>query len=84
MAFPGGSYTAAITNAAVMRGLQQKKIMIDGEMKPALERIDYVSAISGGNVPSLQFAYAQGFTADELLHVDDLNEPSDITSEDLD
>lgn len=84
LAFPGGSYTAAVINAGIMRGFQQKKVTIDGEERPAMERFDYVSAISGGNVPSVQFAFAQGTTSDELLDTDGINNPTEITYEDLD
>lgn len=84
LALPGGSFTAATTGASIMRGFQQQKVMIDGEMKPALDMFDYVAGLSGGNVPHLQFAYAQGLTSNELLDADGINDPTNITAAELD
>ena len=67
-----------------MRGFQQKKVKIDGEERPSMERFDYISSIGGGNIPVIQFAYAQGTSSDELLDTDGINDPTEITYEDLD
>uniref|UniRef100_A0A7S1FX04 Uncharacterized protein n=1 Tax=Corethron hystrix TaxID=216773 RepID=A0A7S1FX04_9STRA len=58
--------------------------MIDGEARPALDKFHYVSGLSGGNVPSIMVAYAQNTTTDELLDVDGINHPTEITAEELD
>jgi len=83
LAFPGGSLTTAVTGAAIMRGFQMQKTTINGKEKPALEAFDYVCGLSGGNVPHMQFAYAQGLTSDELLDADGIVEPKDVTYENL-
>ena len=83
LAFPGGSLTTALTGASIMRGFQIQKTTIDNEEKPALDAFDYVSGLSGGNVPHMQFAYAQGLTSDELLDADGTVEPKEVTYENL-
>jgi len=83
LAFPGGSLTTATTGASIMRGFQMQKTTIDNEEKPALDAFDYVSGLSGGNIPHMQFAYAQGLTSDELLDADGTVEPKEVTYENL-
>lgn len=66
-----------------MRGFQQKKVKIDGELRPALEAFDLHSAASGGAFPSMVYHYAQYTTSDELLDAAGNSDPSKITMEDL-
>jgi len=84
MAMNGGGLMAAGGAAAIMRGLQQQKIMIDGEERPAMERFDYISGLSGGNFAVLLYVYSQTSTSNELLDADYVIEhPSQITTKAL-
>ena len=80
MSMNGGGFMAAAGVGAIMRGLQQQKIVIDGEERPAMERFDYISGISGGNIAVLLYVYSQTSTSNELLDADYVIEhPSQIT-----
>uniref|UniRef100_A0A7S2XI65 PNPLA domain-containing protein n=1 Tax=Attheya septentrionalis TaxID=420275 RepID=A0A7S2XI65_9STRA len=83
LALTGGSLTAANIGGAVMRGFQQHKVTIDGEEITAMEAFDYVSALSGGNFPSIMYHYAQNTTSDEILDAGGISDPSLITTEEL-
>ncbi len=87
LALPLGSFTGAVVGASVMRGFHlQKATNIDGEIssKSALEMFDYMTGSSGGLIPNIMFAYARDRTSDELLDAGGINDPKDITAEELD
>ncbi len=81
LALVGGAYPAAIVGSGIMRGFQRKTILIDGEERPALEGFDYTTGISGGNFPSVLYAFAPGTTGHELFDADGIGHPSEITKE---
>ncbi len=78
-----GSFPGALVTSGIMRGFQRKSILIDGEERPAMEGFDYMSASSGGNLAMILYAFAQGTTSNELLDVDGIGHPSEITKEEL-
>ena len=64
-----------------MRGFQQQTVMIDGEKRPAMERFDCLSGLSGGNIPVMLYAFAQNVDANQLLDADYvIDDPSQITT----
>ena len=81
----GGSNTAANGVSAVMRGIQRQRIKINGEERPGLEAFDYISALSGGNIPNALYHFSQFATTDELLDLDTpgYTDPTTITMEEL-
>jgi len=79
----GGGFTAANGCASVMRGIQQQRITRDGKEISAMEAFDFVSGLSGGNIPSVQYHYAQNTNSSELLDEEGINDPKDITVEEL-
>jgi len=83
LALNGGSFTAANGCASVMRGFQQQTITRDGEDRPAMEAFDLVSGLSGGNFPNVQYHYAENTNSNELLDAAGINDPKDITAEEL-
>jgi len=83
LALNGGSFTAANGCASVMRGFQQQKITRDGKDRPAMEVFDLISGLSGGNMPNIQYHYAQNTNSNELLDEAGINDPKEITIERL-
>jgi hypothetical protein len=83
LALSGGSFPAAIATGGVMRGFQQKKVWVDDKEIPAMDKIDFTSALSGGNFPSILYAYAKDTTSDELLDVDGIIYPNKMTTQEL-
>jgi len=83
LALNGGSFPAANGNAAVMRGFQKQKVIIDGEERPALEVFDFMSGLSGGNFPNVIYHYAQNTNSDELLETSFVSDPTKVTMADL-
>jgi len=80
LAINGGMLVAAAGGAAIMRGFQQKTIIIDGEERPAMEAFDCVSGLSGGNITVMLYAYAQNANSNELLDAEHcIDGPSQIT-----
>jgi len=74
-----GGLVAAGAGAAIMRGLQQQKIVIDGKERPALEGFDFIAGLSGGNVPTALYAYSV-HSSNEVLDADYMiHHPSQIT-----
>mmetsp|Transcript_3006 Transcript_3006/g.4383 ORF Transcript_3006/g.4383 Transcript_3006/m.4383 type:complete len:547 (+) Transcript_3006:305-1945(+) len=63
-----------------MRGFQMKKTK-DGS--PSIDKFAYIAALSGGNFPLIMYKYAKDTTSSLLLDVDGINDPSEITSEEL-
>lgn len=47
MSISGGGVVAGLHGAAIMRGIQQQKVEIDGKMRPAMEAFDYLAGLSG-------------------------------------
>jgi hypothetical protein len=84
IAMAGGSLRAASSCFGVLRGFTQKKIPdpITGKVVPAMDLVDYNSAISGGTIPALLYAYA-GVPTNELLETNRTIDPSKITTEEL-
>jgi len=80
LALNGGVLVSAAGTASFMRGFQQQSVTIDGKERPALERFDYIAGLSGGNIPTMLYAFAQNVNADELLDAHyRIGDPSDIT-----
>lgn len=64
LALCGGIFVAAGGNAALMRALQQQR----AAGGTALDRVDYISSISGGSIPTMVYSYAtNGASTNELL-----------------
>jgi len=83
LAVNGGSLRAANGNGGIMRGFQQQRVMIDGEEKIAMEAFEFVSGLSGGNVPNFLYHFARNTDSDELLDAKGTSDPSKVTIEDL-
>jgi len=79
----GGSFTAANGAATFLRALQVQKVITDGEEMPALDTIDYIAALSGGNLINVPYHYAQNVDTDTLLDAEGLSHPSEVTMEEL-
>ena len=84
IAMAGGSLRAAAACFGTLRGFSQKKVLnpITGEQVPSMDLVAYNSAISGGAIPAMLYAYARVPT-EELLETDRTIDPSKITKEDL-
>ena len=50
---------------------------------PALDTISYMSALSGGNLATVPYHYAQNVDSNELLDAEGMSHPSEITMEEL-
>jgi len=83
LALNAGGTTAANGCASAMRGFQLMKISRNGKFLPAMEAFGLVSGASGGNIPSIQYHYTQNTNSDELLDVTGINDPKDLTTEEL-
>jgi len=85
IAMAGGSHRAAAACFGVLRGLSQKKIPdpinLENEIS-AMDLVAYNSAISGGAIPAMIYAYARVPT-EELLETNRTIDPSKITKEEL-
>lgn len=46
MSIAGGGVVAGLHGAAIMRGIQQQKVKINGKMRPAMEAFDYLAGLS--------------------------------------
>jgi len=79
--FNSGSNTAGNANAGFMRGFQQQMVEIDGEERPSLEAVSYISGVSGGSVVSTIYHFQNSTTADVLFDVAGPTDPSEITEE---
>jgi hypothetical protein len=86
IAMAGGSMRAASACFGTLRGFSQKKIIdpstANGKEVPAMDFVAYNSAISGGTIPAVLYAYA-GVPTHELLETDRTIDPSKITKEEL-
>ena len=80
LALPGGSIPAAIVCGGIMRGFQQKKTQ-DGN--PSIDKFAFISSLSGGNLPTIMYAYAKNTTSSMLLDADGISDPGEITAEEL-
>jgi hypothetical protein len=79
----GGGAGTGLVGAGIMRGFQQKKVLVNDMEVPAMDKFKYTSALSGGNLASIMYAYAKGVTSDELLDVDGIIDPYEMTLEEL-
>ncbi len=87
----GGSFRAASTCFGVLRGFQQKKVLVtvmnnaagsEEEVHiPAMDLVKYNSGISGGSFPAILYTYAQVASSDELLETNRTVDPTLITSD---
>lgn len=86
IAMAGGSFRAASACYGTLRGFSQKKIPDPnnlGEEVSAMDLVAYNSAISGGSIPAMLYAFARVPTQ-ELLETNRTVDPSKITKEELD
>ncbi|OEU14099.1 hypothetical protein FRACYDRAFT_242451 [Fragilariopsis cylindrus CCMP1102] len=84
MSIAGGGVVAGLHGAAIMRGIQQQKVEIDGKMRPAMEAFDYLAGLSGGNIPIVLYAFAQTMDGTEILDAEgEVTAPQDITAKKL-
>ena len=79
----GGSFTAATGGASFLHALQKRKIEVDGDEVPLTDTISYMSALSGGNLVSIPYHYSQNIDSNELLDVEGMSHPSEITMDEL-
>mmetsp|Transcript_8944 Transcript_8944/g.11987 ORF Transcript_8944/g.11987 Transcript_8944/m.11987 type:complete len:643 (+) Transcript_8944:108-2036(+) len=79
--FNSGSNTAGNANAGFMRGFQQQMVEIDGEERPSLEAVSYISGVSAGSFVSTIYHFQNSTTADVLFDVAGPTDPSEITEE---
>lgn len=47
LSLTGGGIVAGLHGASLMHGLQQQKVLINGEMRPAMEVFNYMAGLSG-------------------------------------
>ncbi len=71
---------AGIVMGGIMRGFQQKRLR-DGT--PSIDKIAYISCLSGGNFPAIVYKYAKNTTSSLILDADGISDPSEITKEEL-
>lgn len=84
LSISGGAVVAGLHGAAIMRGIQQQKVEIDGKMRPAMEAFDYMAGLSGGNIPIVLYAYARTMDSTEFLDAEgEVTAPQDITAKKL-
>lgn len=56
LAFSGGGYRAAALSYAVMEVLHDTPITWEGQRKPLLDEVDFISAVSGGSLTAAYYA----------------------------
>jgi len=91
LALSGGMQVGALAGASILRGFQMQKIHLDSdeegkECRPSIQAFDYVSGLSGGIIPTIQYTYGQDSTTEELLDAEPstpILDPADITKESL-
>ena len=83
LCFSAGSLPAAIVAGGLMRGFQQKKLGINGVDGPAIDKVKFTAAVSGGLFPSLMYSYAKNTTSEIILDADGISDPSKLSQEEL-